>query len=386
MQKSKTKTLIQKYLSHQLNEQEFEELKQWIEKDASHRDIFVKLLSLHHVNNQLNLLHQFDKEASWKAIQKCYRQSHSIHYRIVIYSSAAVIAVIIGITSILYFRHQESSSLITENNITKIDKYNIVPSPRATLVLADQSEIKLYSNHQEINGNHINNEEIIYPQENRKETDQPVLDTILLQNQLKVPRGSEYSIVLSDGTKVKLNADSHLDFPVQFTNIREVTLQGEAFFDVIHEPQRPFIVKANDHVVYVLGTTFNVTAYPGEDVSITLVSGKIKVTSPTGEYTMTPNEHYSSQTSLISQVDPELYTSWTTGAMEFDAMPLPDLLARLSRCYNVDLKLASKELENMKFTGIIFRNKPLSFALEILHRVSDVKFEKDDETILVKKQ
>ena len=64
MQKSKTKTLIQKYLSHQLNEQEFEELKQWIEKDASHRDIFVKLLSLHHVNNQLNLLHQFDKEAS----------------------------------------------------------------------------------------------------------------------------------------------------------------------------------------------------------------------------------------------------------------------------------------------------------------------------------
>ena len=67
-------------------------------------------------------------------------------------------------------------------------------------------------------------------------------------------------------------------------------------------------------------------------------------------------------------------------------MPLPDLLARLSRCYNVDLKLASKELENMKFTGIIFRNKPLSFALEILHRVSDVKFEKDDETILVKKQ
>ena len=301
MQKSKTKTLIQKYLSHQLNEQEFEELKQWIEKDASHRDIFVKLLSLHHVNNQLNLLHQFDKEASWKAIQKCYRQSHSIHYRIVIYSSAAVIAVIIGITSILYFRHQESSSLITENNITKIDKYNIVPSPRATLVLADQSEIKLYSNHQEINGSHINNEEIIYPQENRKETDQPVLDTILLQNQLKVPRGSEYSIVLSDGTKVKLNADSHLDFPVQFTNIREVTLQGEAFFDVIHEPQRPFIVKANDHVVYVLGTTFNVTAYPGEDVSITLVSGKIKVTSPTGEYTMTPNEHYSSQTSLISK-------------------------------------------------------------------------------------
>ncbi|WP_455665488.1 FecR family protein [Phocaeicola sp.] len=386
MQKSKTETLIQKYLSHQLNEQEFEELKQWIEEDASHREIFVKLLSLRHVNNQLNLLRQFDKEVSWEAIQKRCKRTRSIRRRIAIYSSAAAIAVIIGISSILYFyTRQESSSLTAEKDITKTERYNTVFSPRATLVLADQSEVKLYSNQQEINGSHINNGEIIYPQEDNKEAN-PTLDTKLLQNQLKVPRGSEYSIVLSDGTKVKLNADSHLDFPVQFTNIREVTLQGEAFFDVTHDPQRPFIVKANEHTIYVLGTTFNVTAYPGEDVSITLVTGKIKVATPTGEYVMAPNEHYSSHISSITQVDPELYTSWTTGAMEFDAMPLPDLLARLSRCYNVDLKLASKELESMKFTGIIFRNKPLSFALDILHRVSDVKFEKDGETILVKKQ
>ena len=178
MQKSKTETLIQKYLSHQLNEQEFKELKQWIEEDASHREVFVKLLSLRHVNNQLNLLQQFDKEASWEAIQKRCKQPHSIRYRVAIYSSAAAIAVIIGIASILYLRHQESSSLITENNITKTEKYNIVPSSRATLVLADQSEIKLYSNHQEINGSHINNGEIIYPQENSKEADQPVLDKI----------------------------------------------------------------------------------------------------------------------------------------------------------------------------------------------------------------
>ena len=78
MQKNKPEILIQKYLSHQLNEQEFEELKQWIEKDASHREIFVKLLSLHHVNNQLNLLHQFDKEGSWKSLQNRCNQSVSV--------------------------------------------------------------------------------------------------------------------------------------------------------------------------------------------------------------------------------------------------------------------------------------------------------------------
>lgn len=78
MQKNKTEILIQKYLSHQLNEQEFEELKQWIEKDASHREIFVKLLSLHHVNNQLNLLHQ---------------KAHGSHFKIVVTNPVVFIAV-----------------------------------------------------------------------------------------------------------------------------------------------------------------------------------------------------------------------------------------------------------------------------------------------------
>lgn len=86
MQKNKTEILIQKYLSHQLNEQEFEELKQWIEKDASHREIFVKLLSLHHVNNQLNLLHQFDKEGSpdkpgGLSIQLCKSEKKEFYIR-----------------------------------------------------------------------------------------------------------------------------------------------------------------------------------------------------------------------------------------------------------------------------------------------------------------
>ena len=96
MQKSKTETLIQKYLSHQLNEQEFKELKQWIEEDASHKEIFVKLLSLRHVNNQLNLLQQFDKEGFMgSSLQKRCKQPGSIYppYRVAIYSSAAAIAV-----------------------------------------------------------------------------------------------------------------------------------------------------------------------------------------------------------------------------------------------------------------------------------------------------
>ena len=212
------------------------------------------------------------------------------------------------------------------------------------------------------------------------------LDTELLQNKIIVPKGSEYAIVLADGTKVKMNADSHIDFPVQFGDTREITLEGEAMFEVTHDAARPFIIKAHDHAIYVLGTTFNISAYPDEELSVTLIEGKLKVTAPSGEYYLLPGEHYSSAQSKVSKVDTEFYTSWTDGAMEFDAMPFPLLTARLSRCYNVDIQIASKELETMKFTGIIFRNKPLDFALDIIHRVSDVKFERKGETIFVKKQ
>lgn len=386
MQKSKIETLIQKYLSNRLNEQEFEELKQWLEEDASHKETFVKLLSLRHVNNQLALLHRFDKEGSWEALQKRCKRKRTLRHHVAMYASAAAVAVLMGIASFLYFNnHSTSQRPVASTETAQADISTISNTPKATLVLANQSEIELSQHRQKINDMHISNGQIVFPQEDGQ-TNKPVaLNDQLLQNQIKVPKGSEYSIVLSDGTKVKLNADSHLDFPVQFGEVREVKLEGEAFFEVTHDERRPFIVKANHHAIHVLGTTFNVTAYPDEVTSVTLVSGKVKVVSPSGEYILAPNEQYTSHAAAVHTVDTELFTSWTTGAMEFDAMPLPDLLAKLSRCYNVKLKLASKELEDMKFTGVIFRNKPLSFALDILHRVSDVKFEQHGETILVKK-
>lgn len=385
MQKSKTETLIQKYLSHQLNEQEFEELKQWLEEDASHKETFVKLLSLRHANNQLNLLNQFDKEASWEAIQKRCKRTRSI--RRITYSSVAAIAVLIGISSILYFNSLNTSTHqpITQNKIEQAPITKNTESPKATWVLSNHSIIPLYQNQKEINGSHINNGEITFPQEDKIPTDIKANEN-LLQNKIIVPKGSEYSIVLADGSKVKMNADSHLDFPVQFGDTREVKLEGEAFFDVAHDESRPFIIKARDHTIHVLGTTFNISAYPNEEVSVTLVNGKLKVISPSDEYYLLPGENYSSNNAKVTKVETELHTSWTEGAMEFDAMPFPLLIARLSRCYNVDIQIASKELETMKFTGVIFRNKPLDFALDIIHRVSDVQFEKKGKMILVRKQ
>lgn len=383
MQKSKTEILIRKYLSRQLSEEEFEELKQWIGEDASHKEIFVKLLSLRHVNNRLNLLHQFDKEASWQALQK-RRYRARLRRRITICSSAAALILLIGLTSLLYFNHKGNPvPARTESPQARTTEKK--EPPKATWVLANRSVIPLYQNQQEINGSQINNGEITFPQENERPAKvEP--DAEVLQNQIIVPKGSEYSIVLADGTKIKMNADSRIRFPVQFGGKREVSLEGEAFFDVTHDASRPFIIQAQDHTIHVLGTTFNVSAYPDEEISVTLIEGKLKVASPSEEFYLSPGERYASSQAKVSKVDTEFYTSWTNGAMEFDAMPFPQLATRLSRCYGVDIRIASKELETMKFTGVIFRSQPLDFALDIIHRVSDVQFERNGKTILVKKQ
>lgn len=386
MQKNKIETLVQKYLSNRLNEQEFDELKQWIEEDTSHKEILVKLLSLRRVNNQLALLRQFDKEASWEALWKrCDRQRTLRRHR-AMYASAAAVAVLVGIASLLYIGNKQTPSSITSESLSQQTE-TVTPQepPKATWILANQAIVPLYQNQPEINGSHINNGEITFPQEKQDSTHIEV-DAKLLQNQIIVPKGSEYAIVLSDGTKVKMNADSHLDFPVQFAKVREVKLEGEALFEVTHDDKRPFIVQAGNHSIHVLGTTFNVSAYPNEDVAVTLVEGRLKVVTPSGEYYLSDGEHYASTPAKVSKVETDFYTSWTTGSMEFDAMPFPRLINKLSRCYNVEFKIASKELETMKFTGVIFRDKPLDFTLDIIHRVSDVQFEKKGKTILVKKQ
>ena len=107
-----------------------------------------------------------------------------------------------------------------------------------------------------------------------------------------------------------MNADSHINFPVQFGDTREVTLEGEAMFEVTHDEARPFIIKTHDHTIYVLGTTFNISAYPDEELSVTLIEGKLKVNAPSGEYYLLPGEHYSSAQSKVYKVDPEFYISW----------------------------------------------------------------------------
>ena len=190
------------------------------------------------------------------------------------------------------------------------------------------------------------------------------------------PMGSRTVIQLSDGSVVHLNYGSKIKYPQFFSgNTRKVVLTGEGFFKVAHNPEKPFIVKAGNLNIKAVGTTFNVLAYPDDDViETTLVNGKVilEQTNSTEKIktigTMIPGQHveYNAQSGAISSTEGkvEKYISWTQGKLIFDDTPILQVTERLSRMFNVDFEIKD-ELKDYNYT-VTLEDESLTQILDLM--------------------
>ena len=165
-------------------------------------------------------------------------------------------------------------------------------------------------------------------------------------NQLKVPYGKQAFLKLSDGTSLWINTGTTIIYPRTFEkNKREIFVNGEVYAEVFHDSKRPFIIKTEKLDVQVLGTVFNVSAYKEDkQTDVVLVSGLVNVKPKSGKPTIIkPNQlfAYTDQASTLRNVDVENYTSWHEGNYIFQNEPIENILLRLSRYYNVTMKLPS---------------------------------------------
>jgi transmembrane sensor len=184
--------------------------------------------------------------------------------------------------------------------------------------------------------------------------------------------------ILPDGSVVALNSNSKLRFPKDFnSDTREVSISGEAFFDVKHNPEKPFLINAGNIQVKVLGTSFNVSAYPGsETVEVVVESGLVQVisnaeysTSETpelmlnaGEKGTLMNSHGKLEKSL--NTDPN-YLAWKTHNITFDKTPLDEVVKFLSKMYHIDIYLENENLKNLVLTAQ-FERKSHDFILNVI--------------------
>ena len=210
-------------------------------------------------------------------------------------------------------------------------------------------------------------------------------------NILCIPKGGEYSLQLPDGSKVWLNSETSIRFPVCFMkDRREVYLSGEAYFEVAKDASAPFHVYVEGGEVTVLGTSFNVSAYKEDIVwQTTLVSGRVQVVADDREVVMKPAEQYSvdRQTGegVLREVDTELYTSWVDGKFYFNAYAFEDIVRKLERWYDFTMNYQDEEIKQMRFSGTINKHRPLNEVLQFLEKTTDIHFEISEKNITVSK-
>ncbi|GGH65709.1 hypothetical protein HNQ91_002024 [Filimonas zeae] len=215
--------------------------------------------------------------------------------------------------------------------------------------------------------------------------------TAMVYNSITTPRAGKYALELEDGTKVWLNAASSLRYPVAFNGReRVVEVSGEAYFEVAANARKPFIVKAGKHTVHVLGTHFNISAYPEETtVNTTLLEGSVRVTN--GEVAQYLNPGQQAQASngafnikLNPNPDLEDVMAWKNGVFYLNASSLNHLMLQVCRWYDMDVEYINVNKSAGRFMGTIPRDVPLSQVLYLLELTGSIHFSVEGKKILVR--
>ena len=234
---------------------------------------------------------------------------------------------------------------------------------------------------------------------NQKEElpDQQVSSTIY------APMGARVSFNLPDGTTGMLNSGSHISYSVPFCSNRQIDMVGEAWFEVTKDDKHPFEINTGNSTITVLGTSFNLSAYPSENyVEVVLRDGQVEFRENISnrKVTITPSERLVLRNGKISRAvtDPSKYSAWTKGRMIFNNDPMAEVARRIERWYNVTVILADKELEKYSFRGTfeddkleeVFRllalTSPIKYKITPRKLLPDGTFEKQKVTIYLKKR
>ena len=244
-------------------------------------------------------------------------------------------------------------------------------SNKATLTLENGIEVPLEKETKYVAANATSNgEELVYKTQNNAKSE-------IVYNYLTIPRGGQFQLQLADGTKVWLNSETKLKFPVAFIEgqTRQVELlYGEAYFEVSpssnHNRSR-FNVKTQLQNIEVLGTVFNIKAYRNDtNIYTTLVEGMVEINSMGITQQLLPNQqsilNLDSEKLTINNIDVYNEISWKNGLFSFKGKPLKEIMIVLARWYDIDFEFNDESLENVKFNGVLLKKQSLEEILTII--------------------
>lgn len=378
---SKIVTLLLKSLQGIATEDEVAELERWRSSDTENELLYQKINdeSFWNDRSQGAAAYQDRLVRGWLKLEK--RRKQQKRWKSIRQFAAIAASIVIPLFCILW--------LLPEKRIppARVTEATIEPGKaKAELILADGSAIELgtttASARLEAEGIQLNiqSQNISYSEE--KEAGEAEYNT------LRIPRGGEYHIVLGDGTKIYLNSESEIRYPLQFgKHERRLEFWGEAYFEVARDESRPFIIESNGTSVEVLGTTFNLRSYQDEEqIATTLVSGQVRFSAGEQSVILNPGEQgIADRAAQVSKqaVNVHDYTAWKDGLFIFRSQRLETIMNRIARWYDVDVVFATASRKDILFSGNIKRYADFSKIIEMLEMPGDIQFEIQGRTITI---
>ena len=381
----KTEDWLIAFLSGELDEREEENVRVWLEASPENRNAYESLmkdyLRIRWVQENVQIREEQAKKIIFSSLKK--KRNLTPYYGV-----AASIAVLLIVT--LFFFIREDKQIVSEKLVTS----EIKPiQSKAILVLSTGEQIQLTKSTQKIqeqDGSVLKIDSVMgvqYDSLSTKRAEKPIY------NKIVVPRGGEYFVTLSEGTKVWLDADSELEYPVFFSgDFREVKLKGNAYFCVTKKNDKPFVVRAGEFSLKVYGTEFNVNAYDLQNIEPVLVNGSIgfKANESTPERMMEPNELAVSDSrtglSEIHQVDIYPYIAWKNQNIVFVNERLESIMEKMARWYDVTVFFQDESLKDLRFDCNMRRYTDIRDLFFFLEKTSNARFALNGRTVVISKK
>lgn len=403
---NRLKDLLEKYIANTCTRKELEQLLSMVENETGSDGITQTLQEYWERSAQKNDLRKSELDKKFALLMQDVEHATPVvpmvsakrkRKWIPRYAAAVIIICMLSVSAYFLIKQKPEKQIAKTENIHE-DKNDVSPGRNtAVLTLANGATINLDS---AANGalTTQGNSKILklngllsYSTLNNKSTKG-------LYNTISTPRGGQYQLILADGSKVWLNAESSLRFPVSFTGKeRKVELVGEAYFEVAHisslrgegrekAAAMPFKVKVHGMEVEVLGTHFNINSYDNESmVRTTLLEGSIKINKNNSSSLLKPGQqaqmNKSGEIKIINNADVEEAIAWKEGKFQFDRADIYAIMRQLARWYDVDVEY--KGIVSSHFGGTISRDVNLSQVLNMLHLTGEVKFQIKDKKVVV---
>ena len=377
--------LIKRSFTSSLDEEDRQVLEAWLDESERHRQLYeeMKRFVARRENFQLDVetKKRFKQDFETRVDEAYRRRGRRVWLKVVSYAAMLALPIIVGML------------LWTRQPVEEVVDYGIGPIEhgvrKATLVLNDGKVLALDTSRmtlKEIDGVtiHTNDQALVY-------VDSLDNKGVNLQNRLITPKGGEYTIMLADGTKVWVNAATEIRYPVKFAGKeRRVRLEGEAYFEVAKDTEKPFIVEVNGMEVKVYGTRFNVNTRRNDQIQTTLVEGSVSV-KPKGlaEVMLKPNQqavfNKLAGRVTVRDVDVLSYVAWQRGNYYFENKSIGEILDELSLWYDIQVFFVNNEVRNERFSGYLPRYEEINGLLSLIEKTSHVQFEIKGRVIIVRK-